>query len=106
MHRVVTHEYVHRCLGQWVICHTRYGDYHGRLEAFDGQHVVLYSPIRRRTGFSMITHKAGTDSSFATGTSAPDFSPAYFPGFGFGRVAIPLAAIFGLTLIGASALWW
>jgi hypothetical protein len=109
---MISHEHVKPCIGKWVICHTRYGDYHGRVEACGGDHVILYSPRGR-----MVQSSASSKIRGGRNTSNQDslqVTPVYFgPGYGgfgygsgIGRVAIPLAAIFGLTIIGASALWW
>ncbi|WP_282198097.1 hypothetical protein [Collibacillus ludicampi] len=113
---MISHEHVKVCMGKWVICHTRYGDYRGRVEACGGDHVILYSPRGRIVPSSASSKTRG--GRYTSNQDSLQVTPVYFGapgyggfgygygGYGIGRVAIPLAAIFGLTLIGASALWW
>ncbi|GGJ01360.1 hypothetical protein GCM10010885_08200 [Alicyclobacillus cellulosilyticus] len=113
---MITHQHVQRCVGKWVICHTRHGDVMGRVEACWPTHIVLAVP-RRPVGLVDGVGQVRADAAvYAAATSHPAaaLSAAVRPAlaywgwgpYGFARTAIPLAAIVGLTVIGASALWW
>jgi hypothetical protein len=88
----ITHGYINRCMGKWVICHTRQRSFMGRLDACGGDHLVFYAPSVRRISLSM--------DEIEEQLPQEAVSLAWY---GFGSVIVPLAAVVGLTVIGATA---
>ncbi|CAM3965779.1 hypothetical protein [Alicyclobacillus pomorum] len=105
---MVHHGHINRCMGQWVICHTRQGNIPGRLLGCDRTHLFLHARGYRTVvgdanETSQVVHSFGNDSG--------DTAPVSYYGYGYGaggygRTAVALASVVGLTAIGLSALWW
>lgn len=89
----VTHGHINRCMGKWVICHTRRNSFTGMLLACGGDHLVLYAPTMRGTPISMEVNEVNREQ-----LPEEDISLIWF-----GNVIVPLAAVVGLTVIGATA---
>ncbi len=102
---MVTHGYITRCVGKWVICQTRRNQFIGRVAACGGDHVVFHIP--QGQGYPISMDMDGTTDFTQLGTaditSSPDSDLVWY---GVGNVLVPLAAIVGLTIIGASAIYW
>lgn len=108
MPAVLTHQNFHRCVGQWVICHTLRSNVYGRLASCGGDHVLLEVPrFRPVMGNALDLPSVSHNMMEADLQATSQYTLAYGYGYGgFARAAIPLAAIVGLTVIGASALYW
>lgn len=102
---MVPYGHVRRCMGQWVVCHTTYGNTRGMLVGCNSSHLFLqgprYQPVSAETNDSPhFVHSFGEDVNTITNVSY------YGYGYGNGRTAVALASVVGLTAIGLSALWW
>jgi hypothetical protein len=96
---MVPHEHIRRCMGQWVICHTRRGDIRGHLIGCNGTHLFLQIPQYRTVWGETIENSQLIQS---LGDNSDDLTHV----FGFGNTAVALGAVIGLTAIGLSAVWW
>jgi hypothetical protein len=110
-HMLVEYGHINRCMGQWVICHTRQGNIRGRLLGCDHTHLFLQGR-RYRTVVDdgqethQVVHSFGQDSGDITNVSYYGYGYGYGSSYGYGRTAVALASVVGLTAIGLSALWW
>ena len=101
--KILPYERVHRCMGQWVICHTRHrGSIPGRLVGCNESHLFLHVQP-----FGL----AAAEQQVRSVDLLPDDQSgivdlAYYPAYGYGRTAVALTSVVGLTAIGLSALWW
>jgi hypothetical protein len=98
--RLVQYEHIRRCMGQMVICHTRQGSIHGRLLGCNSTHLFMqFSQYRMVSDEGnqtpQVVHSFGNDSDVITNVY-----------FGYGRTAVAIASVVGLTAIGLSALRW
>lgn len=88
----------HRHIGRHVIVHTRSGVYHGRLQGLTDTHMHLQ-------GTRLASAAKTDDLSWHTLEGAAEASPiselVYFPG---AALAIPLAAVAGVTALGLGAM--
>ncbi|MCL6631564.1 MAG: hypothetical protein K6T63_02945 [Alicyclobacillus herbarius] len=90
---MVTHHHVRKLLGRPVKCHTIFGTFHGIVIHCSKHHIILGAVTSPR--------------QFGTGPYRPyPMGPWGGPGMPGGgwHVAIPLAAILGITAIGLH--WW
>jgi hypothetical protein len=93
-------------MGQWVICHTRQGNIRGRLLGCNSTHLFLQTPLFGTVAGDgnetpQAVHSVGHDSD--------DITNVFYYGGGYGgygRTAVALASVVGLTAIGLSAIWW
>jgi hypothetical protein len=99
---LVQYGHIRRCMGQWVICYTRQGNIR-RLLGCNSTHLFLQVPWYRTVSVEgnetpQVVHSFGVDLDEITNVS--------YYGYGYGRTAVAIASVVGLTAIGLSALWW
>jgi hypothetical protein len=93
---MLTHRHMRRLLGQRVQCHTIFGTIHGVIVRCNKHYVIL--------GSGSDPERDGT-MEIRSYPMGPMGGPGLPPGGGGGwQVAIPLAAILGITAIGLH--WW
>ncbi len=102
---MVTQGYVTRCMGKWVICHTRQSNFIGRLEGHGGNHLAFWVPRAQGYPVSMEMNNTLPLNRIDVLVAPNEIEPSLI-WYGVGNVLVPLAAIVGLTIIGASAIYW
>ena len=102
---MVTYRYITRCMGKWVICHTRQNQFIGKVAACGGDHIIFHIPQAQGYPISMDTNDCPQFSQLGT-ADITDSTDSDLVWYGVGNVLVPLAAIVGLTIIGASAAYW
>lgn len=104
---MVTHHHVKRYLHKRVQCHTCFGTFHGIIIHCTKHHIVLGS-----IGFNRDFEPAADMRPYPMGPGGgpgwgggPGYGGGPGPGGGGGwNIAIPLAAILGITAVGMH--WW
>lgn len=101
---MITYRHASRYLGQHVQCHTHFGTFQGIVIHLSKHHIILGRVPNRST---MPEYPAYATSSYADnrkmmppGPGGPQPPP---PGGGW-HMAIPIAAILGITAVGLH--WW
>jgi hypothetical protein len=108
---LVQYGHVRRCMGQWVVCHTRQGNIRGRLLDCSSTHLYLQTPrYGTVSGDGNETpqpvHSVGHGSDDIANVSYYGGGYGYGSPYGYGSTAVALASVIGLTAIGLSAIWW
>ncbi|WAH38213.1 hypothetical protein [Alicyclobacillus dauci] len=102
---LVHYGHIRRCMGQWVVCHTRQATISGRLLGCNNTHLFLQVPH-----YGMVAGDGNEtpEPVHSVEHGSSDMSNAsYYGGYGgYGRTAVALASVVGLTAIGLSAMWW
>jgi len=88
----------HQHVGRHVLVHTRSGVYHGRLQGITATHVHLHGT---RLASVPSDENPLLHTLEATGATNLSADVVYFPG---AALAIPLAAVAGITAIGLGAM--
>ena len=116
---MVSHRWIKQYLGQHVQCHTPYGTFHGVLVQATKSHLILAPVSMSHRGVSGMNGVQPDYRPFPMGPGGPGpggpMGPGgpggpggpMGPGGGGGggwHVAIPLAAILGVTALGLH--WW
>ncbi|WP_026974001.1 hypothetical protein [Alicyclobacillus contaminans] len=107
----VTHRLLHRFLGQHVACHTHFGTFRGVIVHCSKRYIIL-GVAHRDDPVSPWTADAIPEPhrpwfGGPPGPAGPGYPPGTGPGGNWGGgwgLAIPLAAILGITAIGMH--WW
>ncbi len=109
---MITHEYLRKFLGQFIECHTHYGAFQGIIVKCTKHHIILgRMPTPQTWRAADIDLSSTTPASYfprhipmRPGGPGSPMGPGG-PGFGGGwHMAIPLAAILGITALGMH--WW
>ena len=100
---LVQYGHVRRCMGQLVVCHTRQGNIRGRLLDCSSTHLFLQTP---RYGTVSGDGNDTPQAVHSVGHDSDDITNVSYYGGGYGRTAVALASVVGLTAIGLSAIWW
>ncbi|MDQ0188988.1 hypothetical protein JI721_02100 [Alicyclobacillus cycloheptanicus] len=109
---MISRHYVRSLIGQQVQCHTHYGVFHGVVAHCTKHHLILipsYAAESTPAAAGVGDHRWGPWGYGPGGPAGPG-GPGpggYGPGPGGGggwQIAIPLAAIIGVTAIGMH--WW
>lgn len=103
---MISRHYVRSLIGQHIHCHTHYGTFHGVVVHCTKHHLILVPAY----AVSAPTHAENSvdDARWGPGGYGSGPGPGgYGPGGGGGggwHIAIPLAAIIGVTALGMH--WW
>ncbi|WAH35741.1 hypothetical protein [Alicyclobacillus dauci] len=105
---MVTHRNVRKYLGQHVQCHTPFGTFQGVVVHLSKHHIILGSVVSREEAMASYPedgmYRFGPMGPGPGGPVGPG-GPTPPPGGGGGwHVAIPIAAILGITAVGMH--WW
>ncbi len=92
---MITHHYIRKFLGQHVQCHTHYGTFQGVIVNLTKHHIIL--------GVVPAEHHPRQMPMGPGGPMGPGPGGPMGPGGGW-HMAIPLAAIIGITALGMH--WW
>ncbi|EPZ48248.1 MULTISPECIES: hypothetical protein [Alicyclobacillus] len=103
---MVTHRHVREYLGKHVHLHTRYGSFEGVIVHLNRHHIILgHVPVRDPQLGALPMSYFQPDEALRQMPLGPGGPPVPPPGGGGGwHIAIPLAAIIGITAIGMH--WW
>lgn len=106
---MITHRDIRRYIGQHIHCHTHFGTFQGVIVHISKHHIILGSVTESRPMEPSIDPMLGT-YRFGPGPGGPmgpgpggPGGPGGGPGGGW-QLAIPLAAIIGITAVGMH--WW
>lgn len=104
---MVSYRWAKQYLGQHIQCHTPYGIFHGVLIKTTKSHVILAPTYSAASGMpaSASMHEDYRQYPMGPGPGGPMGPGPGGPGGGGGwHMAIPLAAILGITALGLH--WW
>lgn len=99
---MITHRNVSKYLGQHIHCHTHYGTFQGVIIHLSKHHIILGRVPNRveSPGFYPTSFEAERQMM----PPGPGGQPTPPGGGGGWQMAIPLAAILGITAVGMH--WW
>ncbi len=109
---MISHRHAQKLLGQHVQCHTVYGTFHGVIVHSTSNHLILAPALSEEYPGAMESamHEEvrwGPGPGGPAGPGGPMGPQGPGPGGGGGggwHMAIPLAAILGITVVGMH--WW
>lgn len=104
---LLSHRFVKKYMGQHVHCHTHYGTFQGVIVHCTKEHVFL-APVTR-DGYGWGEGPMADGRPYPMGPGGPGGPMGPGPGWGGGggggwHLAIPLAAVLGITALGLH--WW
>ncbi|MFD1677522.1 hypothetical protein [Alicyclobacillus fodiniaquatilis] len=100
---MVTHRHVRKLLGQHVQCHTHFGTFQGVIVHLNKHHIILGHVPSRETAWQWDPNYEML-RQMPMGPGGPvGMPPGGGPGGGW-HMAIPIAAILGITAVGMH--WW
>lgn len=101
---MVSHRHVRKYVGQHVHCHTHFGTFQGVIVHVGKHHIILGSVPTRLPGYE-VDPAAYMERQMPMGPGGPGGPGGRPPGGGGGwHMAIPIAAILGITAVGMH--WW
>lgn len=100
---MITYRHASRYLGKYVQCHTHFGTFQGVIIHLSKHHIILGRvPSRASEPEYAISSFTSERNMMPPGGGGPKTPP---PGGGGGwHMAIPIAAILGITAVGMH--WW